>query len=318
MSVLITGAGLIGRLTAAALAERGTAVVLADTRAPEQAPPDGVTFETCDVTDATRIHALIRDYGVRRLVHTAAMLSTGIRQDPVRGVAVNVVGTAVMLEAARQLKLERVVIASSTTVGYASFDRHDASPIEEDVSLATISQRPTSIYAMTKLADEHLAMLYNDLYGVDAIVLRYGAVLGGDLKAPTSVPGRLLAVLADAGRREVPIVLNDPFLGWDGREEFVDARDCATANVAALDALAPIQRVYNVAPGTWHTMAEFVAAVRGVYPSLQVTLPPPSTKGFAGFPHMRPAPSNTIAAARELQFSCSHSLAESIRHWVQS
>ncbi len=316
MSVLVTGAGLIGQLTAERLAARGERVVLCDVRRPAQALPDGVTFEVCDVTDRDRVDALIRLHDVRRAVHTAAMLSTGIRQDPVRGIAVNVVGTAVVLEAARQHKLSRVVVASSTTVGYASFGTHNASPIEEDVSLATVSQRPASIYAMTKLADEHLALLYFDLYGVDTVVLRYGAVIGGDIKAPTSVPGRLLAVLDEAGRSGNAIVLDDPFLGWDGREEFVDARDCAAANVAALDAGRPVQRVYNVAPGAWHTMAEFVDAVRLVHPGLQVTLPPPSGKGFAGFPHIRPAPSSTEAAARELGFTCRHDLADSVRHWT--
>ena len=317
MTTLITGAGLIGQLTAELLAARGEGVVLADIRAPSKAPAPNISVASCDVTDATRIDALIRHYRVRRIVHTAAMLSTGIRKDPVRGVAVNVVGTAVVLEAARQHKLDRVVIASSTTVGYASFGRHDAVPIEEDVSLATISERPASIYAMTKLADEHLALLYGDLYDLDTIILRYGAVLGGDLAAPTSVPGRLLSVLVDAGRRGVAVAIDDPFLGWDGREEFVDARDCARANVAALDAAEPRQRVYNVAPGTWHTMGEFVDAVRPLHPQLQVALPPPTGKGFAGFPHMRPAPSSTEAAQRELGFTCAYDLEQTIRHWAR-
>lgn len=314
MTVLITGAGLIGQLTAELLAARGERVVLSDIRAPKAMAP-GVTFELADVTDAARIGTIVHAHHVRKIVHTAAMLSTGIRQDPVRGIAVNIVGTAVVLETARQHKLDRAVIASSTTVGYASFGVHGASPIEEDVSLAVISERPASIYAMTKLADEHLALLYNDLYGLDTVVLRYGAVLGGDLNAPTSVPGRLLAALDDAGRRGVAITLDDAFLGWDGREEFVDARDCAAANIAALDAPHPQQRVYNIAPGTWHTMTEFVEAVRLVHPSLDVTFPPPTGKGFAGFPHMRPAPSCTEAAARDLGFRCRYDLADSIRYW---
>lgn len=315
MTVLITGAGLIGQLTASRLVERGDRVVLVDVRAPAKALAQGVAFEICDVTDVARVNEIIAAYGVRRAVHTAVMLSTGIRQDPVRGVAVNVVGTAVMLEAARQHQFARVVIASSTTVGYASFGRHDASPIEEDVSLATISERPASIYAVTKLADEHLALVYNDLYGLDTVILRYAAVLGGDLDAPTSVPGRLLSVLDGAGRRSVPVTLDDPFLGWDGREEFVDARDCAAANVAALNATAPLQRVYNIAPGTWHTMGDFVEAVRAIHPALQVALPPPTGKGFAGFPFKRPAPSSVAAAARDLGFECRHGLAESVRYW---
>lgn len=313
MSTLITGGGgVVGRLTADLLAARGDAVVLADVREID-GPHRSVA---CDVTDAASLDAAVAAHGVTRIVHLAALLSTAIRADPVAGVRVNVVGTANVLECARRHGVARVVCASSTTVGYTAFGRHDATPVEEDVPLHVLSERPASIYAMTKIAGEHLAWLYHDLYGVDAVALRYGAVLGGGDAAPSSVPGRLLARLAGAGRSGVRLVLDDPFLVWGGREEFVDARDCAQANVCALDAAAPVQRVYNVAPGTWFSLEEFVDIVRGVFPRLDVTLPPPSATGFAGFPHLRPAPSATAAAAAELGFRCAHTLADTIRHWT--
>ena len=126
------------------------------------------------------------------------------------------------------------------------------------------------------------------------------------------MPGRLIAKLTEGARTGARVVLDDPFMAWSGREEFVDARDCAHANLAALDAPTPIQRVYYVAPGTWHTMAEFIDAVRNVFPTLDTALPPDTGRGFAGFPHIRPAPSDTSAAERELGFRCRHSLADMI------
>lgn len=309
MSVLVTGAGLIGRLTAGLLAARGDRVVLADIKAPA-----GLAVEACDVTDAAALDALVVRHGITAIIHTAAMLSTGIRQDPVAGVRVNVMGTVNVLDVARRHRFRRVVCASSSTVGYTTFGRHGPAPIEEDLPLHLISERPASIYAASKIAGEHFAWLYHDLYGVDVVSLRYAAVLGASSEPPSSVPGRLLARLLDGAATGEHVVLDDPFMAWDGGEEFVDARDCAAANVAALDAAAPAQRVYNVAPGTWCTLAEFVAAVRDVAPGLSVTLPPPSGKGFAGFPHLRPAPSDTGAAARDLGFRCAHSLTDTIRH----
>jgi UDP-glucose 4-epimerase len=89
------------------------------------------------------------------------MLSTGIRQDPVRGVEVNVVGTANILESARTNAVARVVCASSTTVGYTTFGRHGPGPIEEDLPLRLLSERPACIYAMTKIANEQLGLLPN-------------------------------------------------------------------------------------------------------------------------------------------------------------
>jgi UDP-glucose 4-epimerase len=316
MTVLITGAGLIGQLTARLLAERGERVVLADIREPQMPLLQRTEFALCDVSDAARLREVILSSGATQIVHTAAMLSTGIRQDPVLGVKVNVMGTANVLECARTLGLGRVVLASSATVAYTTFGRHGATPIEEDVPLHLLSERPASIYAMTKIAGEQLAMLYADLYGVDSVVLRYAAVLGGGSEAPTSVPGRLLASLAAAGRSGAPLLLDDPFVLWGGREEFVDARDCAHANVCALDAAKPVQRVYNIAPGSWHTLDEFIAAMGAIYPRLDVAPTPELATGFAGFPHQRPAPSSTSAARAELSFACQHDLQDTMRFWA--
>jgi UDP-glucose 4-epimerase len=312
MSTLVLGAGLIGSLTAQALAERGEAVILADVRL-GPAPPK-VLREVCDVTDRAALSSLIEQHGVSAIVHTAALLSTAISQDPLKGIAVNIMGTANVLECAREHKLRRVVLASSTTVTYTGFGSHAAQPIAEDLPLRLISERPASIYAACKLSGEHLAHLYHDLYGVDAVSLRYAAVLG-DLGHVTSVPGRLLQTLVSAARDGRPVHLDDPFLLWGGREEFVDARDCARANVSALDAQAPKQRVYHIADGQWHTLGDFVAAVQRIHPTLQATWPQDLRTGFAGFAHQRPAPSDVRKAQQELQFACTYSLHDCIAHW---
>jgi len=306
---------LIGRLTGELLAARGEQVVLVDVRDPNLPTQTGMTFQPCDITDAASLLRTCKKHNVRRIVHTAAMLSTAIRQDPSRGVTVNVLGTINVLEAARSCSMERVVCASSTTVGYTSFGKHGPQPIEEDVQLHVLSERPASIYAATKLAAEHLGLLYADQFGLDVVLLRYAAVLGGT-GPPSSVPGRLLAELVEGARAGTKIVLRDPLLQWGGREEFVDARDCAWANVCALDAGMPAQRVYNIAPGTWFSIEEFISVIRRVHPKLQVERLADIRSGFAGFPHIRPAPSSVEAASRELGFKCAFTLEDTVRHWT--
>jgi UDP-glucose 4-epimerase len=218
-----------------------------------------------------------------------------------------------VLDAARRLGLGRIVCASSTTVGYTGFATQAPGPIGEDLALRMLSDRPASIYAATKVAGEQLGLLHHDLYGVDVVMLRYAAVLGRETGAPSSVPGRLLAHLVAAAREGREAVIDDPFMAWDGVEEFVDARDCARANLAALEAASPMQRVYNIAPGQAVTLAEFAACVARVHPGLRVRLPAPDGRGFAGFPHLRPGPSDVTAAAREMGFRCVHDLEATIR-----
>ena len=320
MSTLVLGAGLIGSLTAQQLLAAGEDVVLADLRVPGLVPAGAgrLTAVALDVTDIAALMDVATRQGVQRIVHTAALLSTAIRQDPLLGIKVNVMGTANVLECARRLELKRVVLASSTTLAYNTFGQHGPQAMEEDVPMRLLSERPASIYAATKLAGEHLALLYSDLYGVDTVSLRYGAVLGGDLERPTSVPGRLIQTLVQAARSGQTCELTDPLLLWGGREEFVDARDCARANVCALQAPQPKQRVYNVASGDWFTLAEFVQAMQAVWPQLQVHLPPEPATGFAGFPSQRPSPSSVAAASLELGFQTNFTLGESLAYWCRA
>ncbi|WP_322056775.1 NAD(P)-dependent oxidoreductase [Paraburkholderia sp. J63] len=318
MTVLITGAGMIGRLTAAQLRVRGERVVMVDVSPREREELHGAEFELCDVTDFARLGEVVERHAVTSIVHTAALLSTAIRRDPLAGIRVNTMGTANVLEIARQKQLRRVVLASSTTVMYSAFASLPAAPIPEDFQYRIVSERPASIYAATKVASEHLALAYASLYDLSVVVLRYGAVLGAGAEAATSVPGRLLDCLLKAGRSGAPARLDDPILLWNGREEFVDTRDCAAANVAALYAPAPTQRVYNIATGQWFSLDEFIEVVRQRYPSLCIAELRLPEGGFAAFPHVRPAPSDVSAARRELGFEAGYSLADTVAHFADS
>ncbi len=312
MTILITGAGVIGSLTAAMLAAKGEPVLLADIRQPQGMA--GIRQALLDVTDLAALERIVDDYAVTRIVHTAALLSNGIRRSPLDGIRTNIMGTAHVLDVARRKRLGRIVIASSATVGYPTFGSHGPEPIEEDFPMRVLSERPASLYAATKLASEHLALLHADLYGVDCLCLRYAAVIGGSLEAPTSVPGQLVACLAAAARTGHGRIDN-PLLSWGGREEFVDARDCARANILALEAQAPGQRVFNIASGEWQTMQEFAEAGSRALGPFALELPEEPQTGFAGFPHRRPARSDLTAARRELGFVPVHDLMDSIRFW---
>ncbi|KVH02559.1 NAD(P)-dependent oxidoreductase [Burkholderia sp. BCCIQ04A] len=316
MTTLITGAGLIGRMTARRLRAHGERVLLADIRQPLPDDLGDLPLVQLDVTDWQSLSNLIRAHRVHSIAHTAAMLTPAVRRDPLTGVRVNVMGTTNVLEAARQFELRRVVIASSTTVMYSAFGSLPGTPLPEDFSYRIVSERPASIYACTKVANEHLALAYAQQYAVDAVVLRYGAVLGTGSEAASSVPGQMLDCLLRAVRSGEPARFEDDKLLWGGREEFIDVRDCATATVAALHAKQPAQRVYNVATGEWFTFAEFVEAVRRRFGTLQVADVRLPSGGLSGFPFQRPAPSDVEAAWRELAFRARYSLDDTLANIV--
>lgn len=323
MSVLVTGAGGIGSYTAQYLLEHGESVVLLD-RNPARSAVEAVvdlsrvTLREGDVTDTALLDSLISELGIRKIVHTAALLSTAIRLSPADGIRVNIMGTVSVLEAARRHRLERIVLASSTTVGYPAFGGFGRPVFPEDFSMSVLSQRPTSIYAATKLSGEHLALLYRDLYGVSVAVMRYAAVIGPWKGPGTSVPGKMLQSLIGPARRGEVAIVDDPLLLWEGIEEFVDLRDCAHANVCAINAGSPETAVYNIASGQALTFQEVVNTVGEIFPGFSVTCTCEPSGGFAGFPHLRPARSDISRAAVELDFHPRFRLADSIRDLVKS
>ncbi|MEZ5658631.1 MAG: NAD(P)-dependent oxidoreductase [Burkholderiaceae bacterium] len=317
MTILITGAGLIGTETARLLAGRGVPVVLADIREPDAGASQlaHVSFETLDVRDTAAVGDLVKRCGADRLVHTAAVLSNGMRADPINGLRVNLMGTANVLHAARHAGVKRVVTISSTTVLYSGFGSLGTDEIPEDARLHLVTDRPRSLYAMTKLANEYMGHLFRDLYGVSHVALRFAAVLGGHAKTQSSVPGQMFELLVAAAKSGDTLDLDNPLYQWGGTEEFVDLRDCARAIICALDAPAPALGVYNIAhPKLW-TLAQAVAEVARVHGAFECRLPKNLTSGFAGFPHMRPAASCTAAAKSELGFSCAHALGDTLFHW---
>lgn len=312
MTVLVTGAGLIGRLTAEMLAERGQRVVVTDISSDCKFQHPKITYRQCDVTDYKSLISVVEEFSVCSAVHTAAVLSTGMRADTRRGLEVNLLGTVNVLEAAREKGLERAVFASSATVLYSGFGSFDNTPIPEDAALKSVTERPSSFYAISKLTGEHLALLYRDLYKVPTVSLRFSAVLGGSLDAPSSVPGQLLKFLHD-GDAAGGAAFN-PLLLWSGEEEFIDARDCARANLAALDASDPRQGVYTITYPDALSCKDFIESFNAALGRDSFAIPDMPATGFAGFPHVRPARSDTTAAEKELSFRCKYDFADTLRH----
>jgi UDP-glucuronate 4-epimerase len=186
MSVLVTGAaGFIGFHVAKALLERGDRVVGIDNlnnyydvnlkRARLlllQANP-GFAFRQLDISDREGVLAVVdgrRD--LHSVIHLAAQ--AGVRHsltNPYVYVDANVMGTLVVLEAARRLdRLKGIVYASSSSV-YGGNTRQPFS-IEDRVDL------PLSLYAATKRSCELMAEVYAHLYRLPTTGLRFFTVYG--------------------------------------------------------------------------------------------------------------------------------------------
>ena len=120
----------------------------------------------------------IRDYetclkaceGIDKISHQAALGSVPRSiENPMQSTEVNILGTVNLMFAAVQQKVERIILAfSSSTYG----DHPDLPKVEENIG------NPLSPYAVTKAAIEQFADVFGKTYGLNWVGLRYFNVFG--------------------------------------------------------------------------------------------------------------------------------------------
>jgi len=153
----------------------------------------------------------------------------------------NVLATQRLLERYRGSRLERFVYASSSSV-YGDAERY---PTGESAL-----PRPVSPYGVTKLAGEHLVLLYGRNFGLPAVALRYFTVYGPRQRPDMAFHRFCRALL----RNEAITVYGD---GRQSRDfTFID--DAIEANVRAWRS-GGSQGVYNVGGGSQVEVLEAIA-----------------------------------------------------------
>ncbi|GAW49170.1 MULTISPECIES: NAD-dependent epimerase/dehydratase family protein [unclassified Nocardioides] len=253
--ILLTGAaGLVGRAVARQLRRDGLDYVAIDQTA---AVIDGHDVIECDVRDVHRLHDLAVRHRFDAIAHCAGYSGPMLGQsNPAAVIAVNVGGTANLLEVARVHSIERFVFCSSVSaVGPTS------AAITEEVVLC-----PTTVYGATKAACEQLIAAYQQTSGITAVSLRLAAVWGPERTTVCA----LGATIKDAveGRETV-------FESGGGfPTQYLHVEDAAQAVLLALKVADPRQGVYNVNGGEYLTFAAVADEVRSVLPQARVTVGP--------------------------------------------
>jgi dTDP-L-rhamnose 4-epimerase len=116
---------------------------------------------------------------------------------------------------------------------------------------------PRSVYAATKLAQEHLCSAFARATGVPVTALRYHNVYGPRMPRDTPYAGVASIFRSAYAARRAPRVFED----GGQRRDFVHVRDVARANLLALTAQEPVPGAYNVASGTPRTVLELAQAL---------------------------------------------------------
>ncbi len=273
-TALVTGGrGFAGAWLSRALLERGEDVVCFDrTPLPDGRPSTltllGLEGDVRDVEgdlrDANAVREAIGAGGVDTVFHLAAqVLVHTAASSPEPTFDSNVRGTWTVLEACRELGVQRVVVASSDK----AYGAHDELPYREDFAL-----RPTAPYEASKAAADLIARSYWPSYGLPVAVTRFANLYGGgDTNWSRLVPEAVVAAID--GR--------SPVLRSDGspQRDFLYVEDAARAYLAIADALDRDEvrgEAFNAGGGSAYSVGDVVRIITrlagtGVEPDIQGT-----------------------------------------------
>jgi dTDP-L-rhamnose 4-epimerase len=291
MRVLVTGgAGFVGSHVVDELLAAGHEVVVVDSLhpaahrcVPEHLAP-GAEHHWLDLADTDAIVGVLA--GVDAVSHQASMVGLGVDFDDVVAYArANDLGTASLLRALHTVGFTgRLVLASSMVVygegGYSCPEHGAVTPApREEAQLARrmweppcpecgaplvprpvvecTPPDPRSVYAATKLHQEHLCAVYGRDHAVPVVALRYHNVYGPRMPRDTPYAGVASIFRSALEAGDAPVVFED----GGQRRDFVHVRDVARANRLALECTSEWSGPLNVASGEPRSVLDLASAL---------------------------------------------------------
>lgn len=294
-TVLVTGgAGFIGSHIVDALAGDNDVRVLDDfSTGHRDYVPDDVALIEGSIRDPAAVERATRD--VDLIFHEAAEVSVENTVDaPLESDRTNVDGTLAILERART-EDARVVLASSAAV----YGHPDELPVRESTRTD-----PASPYGVQKLAADRYAALYQELYDVPTVALRYFNVYGPRQQGDYS---GVISAFLERAREGEPIPIDG-----DGEQtrDFVHVSDVVRANLRAATT-DHVGEAFNVGTGettSIRDLAETIAAATGTDSPIVHREPRPGD--------VRHSRADVSKTARKLGFEARISLETGIRDLV--
>ena len=245
MKALVTGgAGFIGSHISEELCRRGSEVIVLDNLSlgtpanlAWKKTGDKIDLVEGDIRDRELLAKLMP--GVDWVFHQGALPSVPRSvAEPLESNAQNLDGTLNVLLAARDAGVKRLMFASSSSI-YGNADapaKHERLPVQ-----------PLSPYALQKYAGERYCQLFHQLYGFEAVALRYFNIFGPRQAFDSPYSGVIAKFCTCMLAGEAPAIFGD---GSQARDfTFVD--NAVSANLLAAEAPAEkaAGKVFNVAAG---------------------------------------------------------------------
>jgi len=249
LKILVTGgAGFIGSHLTRELIKENFEVVVIDNLSTGRREnlPEGVKFYEADVRDK-KTFEIIQKEKIEVIAHLAGqtMVDASIK-DPMNDANQNITGIINILEASKCSEVKRVIF-SSTAASYGDVDVNDL-PILENHSL-----NPMSCYGLSKVTAEKYLSLYNSLYGIDYVILRFANVYGE--RQGDGGEGGVISIFTKKIANNENITI---FGDGEQTRDFIYAGDIAKGIVAAVKT-DNVNTAYNLSSETETSLRELVS-----------------------------------------------------------
>jgi len=257
---------------------------------------DNIKFIQGSILDLKLLQDSFR--GADFVFHQAALPSVPRSiEDPKTSNEVNITGTLNVLLAARDNRVKKVVFASSSSV----YGDTPTLPKSEDMH-----PNPQSPYALTKMVGEHYCRIFQQLYKLPTVCLRYFNVYG-----PRQDPGSQYAAviprfIARVARGNQPVIYGD----GEQTRDFTYVKDVVQANLVA--AVSDATGIFNVGRGERNSinrLAEIVISAMGkdLQPLYEPSLPGDVKHSLAD-----------ISRAKDIGYSPEYDLETGLKQTIES
>ncbi len=289
--ILITGgAGFIGSHLANTLVERGYTVRVLDALKPQVHGADadwpsylhpGIDRHNADIRDRDALRKAL--VGITHVYHFAAAVGVGQSMYEIEHYTdVNNRGTAILLEELMKQPVQRLVVASSMSVygeglyrakgetreprprareqlSRAEWDLREGDEVLEPMPTPeTKHTAPSSVYALSKLDQEQLCLMFGAAYQIPTVALRFFNVYGPHQSLSNPYTGVLAIFASRILNGNAPLIFEDGLQ----RRDFVSVWDIAQACRLALTTEATGE-VFNIGSGEPRSVLDVARSISG-------------------------------------------------------
>jgi UDP-glucose 4-epimerase len=237
--------------------------------------------------------------GVDAVCHLAAIVNIPLSiENPSLTEDVNVKGTLNLLEACVKHNVRHFVYVSTCAVyGEARY-----LPIDEEHPT-----NPLSPYGASKLVAEHYCNIFNRIYGLQTVCLRFFNIYGS--RQPSGPYGGVITTFIESLEKEKPLVI---YGNGNQTRDFLYVADAGKACMLALHSKNCSGKTFNIGTGTRVSINELAQIlIRLVNKSKAKVIYSDERKG-----DIRESYANITKAKKELGFKCDYSISEGLKEMV--